>query len=74
MKAILNRIKTIDVVSIMIIAIGFAFLWTAEAQEATNAQVASLMVMVTAFYFSASSRSAAKDKTIQKLSENQPKE
>lgn len=71
MKALLNRIRTIDVISIMIIAVGFAFLWNSDASDVVKGQVQQLMVMVAAFYFSASLRSAKKDETIQELSKNQ---
>lgn len=71
MKTIINRIKTIDIISIIIIVIGFLFLWLAEASEVINAHVTQLMVMVCAFYYAASSRSAAKDKIIQDMAKKE---
>lgn len=74
MKSLISKIKTIDIISVLIIVLGFLFLWLADAEDSINGYVSQLMIMCAAFYFSASARSAKKDETVQKLSENQPKE
>jgi len=58
----------------MIIGLGFLFLWLADVSEVIKAHVSQLMVMVAAFYYAASSRSAAKDKIIQDMAKEQQKE